>query len=321
MRQLSKESVLYTEMVTASAIIHSDDETRRRLLAADFILEEPLVLQLGGADPEQMKRAVSIALQYGYRQFNINCGCPSEKVSGSGCFGAALMLQPELVGRLANAVFEASGSLATIKCRIGVNDIESYESLASFVDIVHRIAGVQHFVIHARKAVLNKNFSPHDNRNIPPLKYDFVYDLVRDFPYISFTLNGGVKTYEDVLSHLKHGVVGVMVGRGAIDDPFYWSKIDQKIYNKESVGAGLSLPTRRSVMDAYVEYADRMEKLEGKKARRALLKPILNLFSGQKNGRRFRSLMDTHIKDENRPVGSGVIHAAAACLLPEALDG
>jgi tRNA-dihydrouridine synthase A len=321
MRQLSKESVLYTEMITASAIIHSDDETRRRLLTSDFLLEEPLVLQLGGADPELMKRAVGIATQYGYKQFNINCGCPSDKVSGSGCFGAALMLQPELVGRLANAVFETSGSFATIKCRIGVNDVESYESLASFVETVHKLAGVQHFVIHARKAVLNKNFSPHDNRSIPPLKYGFVYDLVRDFPHISFSLNGGVKTYEDVLSHLKHGVVGVMVGRGAVEDPFYWSKIDQQIYNKESVETGMLPPTRRSVLAAYVEYADKIEKVEGRKVRRTLLKPILNLFSGQKNGRRFRNLMDTYIKDENRLVGSGVIYAATACLSPEVLDG
>jgi len=227
------------------------------------------------------------------------------------------MLEPELVGRLSNAVYEASGTVASIKCRIGVNDVDSYENLVEFIETVHRIGGVKHFVIHARKAILNKNFSPHDNRNIPPLKYNFVYDLVRDFPHLSFSLNGGVKTYEDVALHLSKGVVGVMVGRGVIEEPFYWNEIDSRVYGKKK---DEPLTMRRSILESYVAYADRIERLEGRKARRALLKPILNLFSGQKNGRRFRNLTDTYIRDENRSVGSGVILAASECLSADVLD-
>jgi len=227
------------------------------------------------------------------------------------------MLEPELVGRLSNAVFEASGTVATVKCRIGVNDVDSYESLAAFVEVVHRIGGVTHFIIHARKAILNKNFSPHDNRSIPPLKYNFVYDLVRDFPHISFSLNGGVKSYEDVSLHLSRGVIGVMVGRGVIEEPFYWSEIDRKVYGHTQ---DTSSTMRRKILESYVTYADRIEQVEGRKARRALLKPVLNLFSGQTNGRRFRNLIDTYIRDDSRPVGSGVILVAAECLPPDVLN-
>jgi tRNA-dihydrouridine synthase A len=138
-----------------------------------------------------------------------------------------------------------------------VNDVDSYESLVTFVEIVSRLAGVTHFIIHARKAILNKNFSPADNRNIPPLRYDYVYRLVADFPHLQFTLNGGVKTYADVSAHLKQGVVGVMVGRSVVDDPFYWSRTDALVYGSTKESDPLCKgKTRREVLQSYIEVSE-----------------------------------------------------------------
>ena len=249
-RLISKKSVLYTEMVVANALVRS--ENKERLLEANFAEEEPLVLQLGGSDPNDMKLAVKIASNYGYKQFNINCGCPSEKVAGAGCFGAALMLQPELVSSLALAVYETSGKSATIKCRLGVDDQDSYEQLASFITMVSTRGNVKHFIVHARKAILNQNFSPHENRNIPKLRYDYVYKLVNDFPNLSFTINGGITNYTQIEDHFSNGVKGVMVGRSVINEPFYWNDIDHTIYNTKDANS----LNRREILFKYCDYAD-----------------------------------------------------------------
>jgi len=199
-RLLSKETVLYTEMVTSMAMVRSGDA--ERFLRADLETEQPLVLQLGGNDPAEIKQAAKLATVYGYNEVNLNIGCPSEKVSGAGCFGAVLYLNPPLVAELALAVYEATNKPATIKCRIGVNDNQSYEQLCSFIRIVSEVGKVEHFIIHARIAVLGKKFTPKDNRSIPPLKYNVVYDLIQDFPHLKFTLNGGVRTLNEVQSLL-----------------------------------------------------------------------------------------------------------------------
>ena len=224
MRLLSKRAVLYTEMVcryiytpilshhemldlqvTANTLFRVPEDQIERYLAADFNIENPVVLQLGGSDVRQMYTASKIATQYGYSEINLNVGCPSEKVAGKGCFGAALMLDPQLVSDLCQSISEASGQAATVKCRIGVNDIDSFEYLQRFIDYVHRKASVQHFIIHARKAILDRNFSPDDNRKIPPLKYDYVYQLVQVFPQLNFTINGGILNYDDIRNHLQQG--------------------------------------------------------------------------------------------------------------------
>ena len=140
------------------------------------------------------------------------------------------MLKPRLVAEMADAISSATNVPTTVKCRLGINNEESYESLANFINIVHRKGGVKHFIVHARNAILDKNFSPDQNRCIPPLKYEYVYRLCRDFPHVRFTLNGGVKTYDDIKLHLKEGVSGVMVGRAAIQDPYYWKDVDSEIY-------------------------------------------------------------------------------------------
>lgn len=284
-RFITNEAVLYTEMVAANALTRSDNPMR--FLRSNFQVQEPLVLQLGGADPVQMKAAAKIAYTAGYREINLNVGCPSDKVSGSGCFGAALMASPKLVGALAVAIGEELGRPATVKCRIGINDNESYEGLCEFITIVHEIGGVTHFIIHARKAVLGAKFSPEDNRKIPPLKYDYVYRLVKDFPHLHFTINGGILTMEDALTHLQHGVAGVMVGRSIVNTPHIWRSIDSQIYKKNDPAV-----SRRTILEKYALYAQEMEDLEGPRIRHALIKPILNLFVSEPGGRLFRRRID-----------------------------
>eukprot|EP01035_Chromulina_nebulosa_P022375 gene22375-28971_t len=226
------------------------------------LIEEPIILQLGGADPIKMKEAAEIAVKYyNYKEINVNVGCPSERVSGSGCFGAKLMLSPELVSELCISIGEVTNRPATVKCRIGIDDFDSYDFLYNFIEIVSNKGQVNHFIIHARKAILNKNFSPADNRSIPPLNYNFVYQLKSDFPSLQFTINGGFNSLPDVNDQLDKGLYGVMVGRAVVNDPYHWRHIDTKIYNQQS-DPGL---TRREVISKYSVYASTIEKEEGLK--------------------------------------------------------
>ncbi len=179
LRLLSHRMVLYTEMIT-SQTLHFNPEARDRFLRFNAPEEHPVVLQLGGADPALLREASSLALPYKYDAINLNCGCPSERVSGAGCFGAALMREPRQVAELCTAMEEGAGGEVpiTVKCRIGVDDDDSYEQLAEFVRVVSEGSGVRHFVVHARKAILG-GLSPEQNRKVPPLKYPFVYRLVK----------------------------------------------------------------------------------------------------------------------------------------------
>jgi tRNA-dihydrouridine synthase A len=244
-RWISSKSVLYTEMVTTNAIIHSDSAKQERFLEADFSIEEPVVLQLGGSDPKQMQTAAKIAVTYGYKEINLNVGCPSEKVAGAGCFGAALMLQPQLVCSLVSSIKEVLPDLpVTIKCRIGIDNEESYDFIYHFIRKISEITQVKHFIIHARNAILTGKISPKDNRTIPPLKYHVVYRLVKDFPHLFFTLNGGIQTIEDIQEKLislngndsLKTVHGVMVGRAVVNNPFYWRKVDSLLYHSPNSG-------------------------------------------------------------------------------------
>ena len=312
-RLMSSEAVLYTEMVTTNALVRNAHDTRR-FLGWDYNVEEPLVLQLGGSDPGQMKIASKIANNEGYNQININCGCPSDKVAGAGCFGASLMLKPDLVAELSLAVGEATGRPATIKCRIGVDDNDSYDQLVNFIRTVSEVGKVTHFIVHARKALLGGKFSPEDNRKIPPLKYDYVYNLVKDFPHLHFSINGGINTMEEIKLHLEKGVAGVMVGRAVINFPYYWRSIDSQIYNKPD-----AMLSRREIIERYSTYAQHIENTEGQRARRALMKPILNLFSGEPNGKLFRRIMDSTINELSIPIEQ-VITSSIQCLRDTTLD-
>jgi tRNA-dihydrouridine synthase A len=311
-RLMSSKSVLYTEMITTNALVRSPDTLR--FLQADFSIEDPVILQLGGSDPARMKAAAKVAFDYGYKEMNINCGCPSEKVADAGCFGAALMLKPALVSELALAVGEVTGIPATIKCRIGVDNNDSYGELVQFIKHVSEVAHVNHFIIHARKALLGKKFTPADNRKIPPLKYDTVYSLVKDFPHLTFTINGGVHSMEECVEHLSKGVHGVMVGRAVIEAPYQWRNIDSKLYHSPD-----PCLSRRQIVQQYADYAAIEEVSQGPRARASLMKPILNLFHKEYNGRLFRKLINDRMVDKAVAMPLYDILMEASSVLPDSV--
>lgn len=323
-RYLSQKAVVYTEMVTANALVRTEEPIR--FLEADFSKEDPVVMQLGGSDPTMMADAARIAKQYGYSEFNINCGCPSDKVAGAGCFGAKLMLNPDLVSVLALSISEITNKPTSIKCRIGVNDNDSYEELHNFIEIISKTAQVNHFIIHARKAVLNAKFSPEDNRKIPKLKYEYVYRLIEDFPHIAFTINGGITTMEESMFHLQgeaqreyfdkdrttnknldslHSMAGVMVGRACVDKPWHWSTIDNQLYDVPNQNMH-----RLQILDEYSNYAQHVVETQGPKARRALAKPLLGLFSSEPRGKLFRRKLDENLLDSSMSMKDIIMSAS-----------
>ncbi len=223
-RLLSTSTQLYTEMIISKAILRGD---KNRLLDYNSS-EHPLVLQLGGSDPKEMAQCAHIAKQWGYDEVNINVGCPSDRVL-SGSFGACLMKEPDLVASCVESMIDASDIPVSVKSRIGIDDMESYNRLSDFVARIHK-KGCQHFIIHARKAWL-QGLSPKENRTIPPLKYPWVYQLKRDFPQLKITLNGGVTECNEVIKHLDH-VDGVMLGRAIYHQPYLLADIDSRVFGK-----------------------------------------------------------------------------------------
>ena len=211
-RQMTRRAMLYTEMVTAQAVIHGP---RDRLLGHSAA-EHPVALQLGGSDPADLAKAVRIAAPYGYAEVNLNVGCPSDRVQ-SGCFGAVLMERPALVADCVAAMLAASPVPVTVKCRIGVDDQDPDQVLPDFLEKV-AAAGVSHFTIHARKAWL-KGLSPKENREIPPLDYPIVHRMKATFPHLALCINGGITTLQQAQTLLDQGLDGVMIGRAAYHDP------------------------------------------------------------------------------------------------------
>jgi len=274
--------------------------------------EHPIVVQLGGSEPDNLERAASLVAKYGYDEINLNCGCPSERVAGKGCFGASLMLDPQLVGRCVAAIRKGSGDKVpvTIKCRIGVDNSDSYEELHRFIDTVSK-EGCEHFIIHARKAWL-KGLSPKENRTVPPLKYDVVYRLTEDFRHLKFTLNGGIHTLDEVEDHLRHGVYGVMMGRAASDHAWTFADVDRRIYGVENPPL-----TRRQVLLEYGAWA--AEKLRNtRESKHTILKPVMSLFVGERGARLFRRAITEGIM-QGLDVDQ-VIHKAMECVPDEVLD-
>jgi tRNA-dihydrouridine synthase A len=193
-RIMSKHTWLYTEMVVDSTLNHNPDHDRFLWFPPE---QRPIVCQLGGSNPESLAKAAKSVAKYGYDEINLNCGCPSDKVAGAGCFGASLMLRPELVAQCCAAMAEAVHPVPiTVKCRIGVDDVDSYAALSYFIETVSSQSPVTHFVIHARKCLL-KGLNPHQNRTVPPLRYEWIWALRRDFPGLEFSLNGGVVSLEE----------------------------------------------------------------------------------------------------------------------------
>jgi tRNA-dihydrouridine synthase A len=242
-RQLTRRTRLYTEMVTTGALIHGD--VPRHL---DFdAIEHPVALQLGGSDSHDLAHAAKLGQRWGYDEINLNCGCPSERVQ-RGSFGACLMAEPLLVADCVKAMCDAVSVPVTVKHRIAINDIDSYDFVRDFVGTVS-LAGATVFIAHARTAIL-KGLSPKDNREIPPLKYDVVYRLKQDFPHLTIVLNGGVATSAQVQQHLAQ-VDGVMIGREAYHNPFWLAEFDQEFFGVSDV----PMATRESVEAAMQRYA------------------------------------------------------------------
>ena len=279
-RLISKNVQLYTEMITTKAILRGD---KNRLL--DFNDgENPLVLQLGGSDPKEMAECAIIAEDWGYDEVNINVGCPSDRVL-SGSFGACLMKEPKLVAQCVEAMIERCGIPITVKHRIGIDDMESYDQLSDFVSLISQ-KGCQHFIVHARKAWLT-GLSPKENRTIPPLNYPWVYQLKKDFPKLKFTINGGIETCQDIAGHLDQ-VDGVMLGRSIYHNPFLLEQIEVEIFKSKE-----STLDREHILRQYMSYIAEQSKL-GVPVR-SMSRHILGLYHGEANAKLFRRLLSGKI--------------------------
>ena len=266
MRKITRHTLLYTEMVTMNAIIHGD---REHLLGFDPV-EGPLALQLGGNDPAKLAECARIAQDRGYDEVNLNVGCPSDRVQ-SGQFGACLMAQPDLVARCVEAMRAAVTLPITVKHRIGIDELDRYEDMRHFVDVV-AAAGSDRFTVHARKAWL-QGLSPKENRSVPPLRYEDVYRIKAERPELMFEINGGICSLESTLKHLER-VDAVMIGRAAYDNPYLFARADRDVF-----GASTEPPSRREVVEAMYPYIERVTS-QGVKLNK-LTRHMVTLFKGQ----------------------------------------
>jgi len=265
LRLISKNILLYTEMIVSEAI---DRGYRERLLS--FNLEEkPVALQLGGSSPRLLSNAAKIGEEFGYDEINLNLGCPSKKVQKNK-FGACLIKEPKLVADCLNEMQSKTRLPVTVKTRIGYDQVEDYEHLYNFIDLL-KSTGVKTFIIHARKAMLGK-FTPKQNLNIPPLKYEMVYKLKEDFQELDIIINGGISSSEQIKNHIKK-VDGVMIGRAVYHSPYLLADIEKEIFNNENI------PSRQEVVEKIISYL----KNEIKKGTRVnqLMRHTLGLFHGQ----------------------------------------
>lgn len=275
-RLLSKKTQLWTEMITAKAIIFGN---KNHLL--DFnVREHPLVLQLGGSEPSEMAAAAKIAQDWGYDAVNINVGCPSARVK-SGNFGACLLQTPTVVADCVVAMKQMANIPVSVKTRIGVDEMESYGALSDFIGTVEN-AGCDNFVIHARKAWL-KGLSPKENRSVPKLNYDWVYQIKRDFPTLTIGINGGIMSMDSVCEHLQK-VDSVMLGRVAYHQPYLLSEVDSVIYQQKT-----QAPSRKQVLLDFIDYM-KIQQQKGVPIR-TMTRHILGLYHAQKNAKKFRQLL------------------------------
>ncbi len=296
-RQLTRRTLLYTEMVVADTILHHVADGRLERYIGFDPIEHPVAIQLGGDDPRKLAEAACIAAERGYDEINLNVGCPSERVK-EGCFGAVLMREPARVAELAAAMRAAVSVPVTIKHRIGVDELDRYEDMANFVAIVSA-AGVSRFAVHARKAWLS-GLSPAENRTVPPLRYDDVFRLKTEFPALEIVLNGGVAGVDASLAQLDR-VDGVMVGRAAYDDPRWLGEVDERIFAEPAAPLGARDPG--ALVEAMVEYAART--VGERTTLRAVYRHLLPLFHARPGARRWRRLLSDAL---SRPrVGPAVL--------------
>ncbi len=283
-RLLTKKSVLYTEMVTTGALLHGDPERHLRFNQE----EHPVALQLGGSEPQEMAACARLAASYGYDEVNINVGCPSERVQ-KGAFGACLMAEPNLIAACVSAMQATVNIPVTVKNRIGIDDQDDYAGLHHFVSTVSQ-AGCQTFIIHARKAWL-KGLSPKENREIPPLRYELVYELKQAFPHLEIIINGGITTLEQCQQHLQH-VDGVMVGREAYHNPWLLAQVDSALY-----GVDDPFQDRKAVLEAFLDYVQAQQAAGV--ALNHMSRHILGLFQGMPGARAFRRLISENAHKQN----------------------
>ena len=298
MRQMTRRTLLYTEMITTAAILHGD---REKLLG--FSPEEkPLSLQVGGDNPQELAECARIAEDMGYDEINLNVGCPSNRVQ-NGNFGACLMAQPERVAQAVEAMQKAVDLPVTVKHRIGIDQRDRYEDMAHFVRIVSEV-GCRRFTVHARKAWL-KGLSPKENRNIPPLRYQDVHRLKQEFPHLFIEINGGITTLEQVQEQLKL-VDAVMIGRAAYDNPYLFATVDRDFY-----GEDVTPPTRREVVAAMLPYIDYWIA-KGLKLN-AISRHMLELFAGKPGTKAWKR----HISENaHRPAAGFEVIGAALAKVP-----
>jgi tRNA-dihydrouridine synthase A len=265
LRLISKNTLLYTEMIVDEAISRGN---KKKLLEFN-INEKPVSLQLGGSSPKLLAEASKIGEDFGYDEINLNLGCPSKKVEKNK-FGACLMKEPNLVGDCLSKMQSVTKLPVTIKTRIGYDDVEDYENLFNFISKL-KTTGIKTFIIHARKAMLGK-FTPKQNLNIPPLKYEYVYKLKKDFPNDEIILNGGITSVEQIKPHLKK-TDGVMIGRAAYHTPYILAEIEKEVFNNKII------PSRQDVIEQLIPYI----KDEIKKGTRLnqIMRHTLGLFHGQ----------------------------------------
>ena len=287
-RLITKKAFLYTEMVTTGAIIHGGCLDQ---LNFNNEIEHPVAVQLGGSDPNELAECSKICSSLGYDEINLNIGCPSERVQ-KGSFGACLMQEPELVNDCIEAMQEVTSTPITVKCRIGVNERDDIDFLNNFVSKIIK-SKLKTIIVHARVAIL-KGLTPRQNRQIPPLKYENVYQLKKEFPELEIVINGGIKDIDDSIKHLEQ-VDGVMLGRSPYDNPMIVSNVDSVIFNEIDIGED-----RKTILNKYLQYCLLQADLGYPLSR--TLKHVFGLNRGLKNAKAFRSLILETIQKNNLEV-------------------
>ena len=290
-RQISRHAWLYTEMIHAGAIIHGQAE---RFLGKDES-ENPVALQLGGSNPADLAKAAATAAGWGYDEINLNCGCPSPRVQ-KGAFGACLMNEVDLVADCLNAMQEAAPDCAvTVKHRIGIDRQTEYQTVCDFVGTLADKTACRTYIVHARNAWL-EGLSPKENRDVPPLKYDYVYRLKQDFPRLEIIINGGIKTNAEIAEHLQH-VDGVMIGREAYHNPMLMQSWDRLFY-----GEGLPETDFDTLIHVLYRYMQRSLAADPGLTIRHMLRHYLGLLHGRNNARVWRQMLsDATLLQSNRP--------------------
>jgi tRNA-dihydrouridine synthase A len=308
-RLLSRRALLYTEMVTTGALIHGDTGRFLHHHPAEY----PLALQLGGSNPSELAHCARLAEEHGFDEVNLNVGCPSDRVQNN-MIGACLMGHPEKVAEGVAAMIAATALPVTVKHRIGIDGRESWEDLCQFIETI-AAAGCRTFIVHARIAVL-EGLSPKENRDVPPLKYPWVYDLKARYPELEIIINGGIKTFDECHHHLQH-TDGVMLGREAYHNPWLLAGVDSEFFGEPDPAI-----TRHQALQAMLPFIE--EELDRGIYLSNITRHIMGLFHGQPGGRQFRR----HISENAHRPGSGIevvldalakVHQPSSTAAPEAV--